>query len=291
MENDIPLPALRAFVAVGRQGSFTRAARSLGITQSAVSRHIATLESVVHQPLFIRRGPRIVHTPAGLQLYETVKDAMATLELAVQQMAQRHQRHDRIRVRTSMPSFAMTVIVPILDQFITEHGVQVDLITNLSTPQPGEEFDVLISRDLSLPDSESWELVREELICVGAPSLLARHTSRGQADWPMVASRSRPDLLGRWAVARNMTPDQLRISTTYDHLFFAIAGAIAGAGLLVVPRLLVLNHLRDGTLVPADSQVLASGAYYMAYIDPNTSHHDMARRFCRWLKTSLRKDI
>ncbi|WP_199265229.1 LysR family transcriptional regulator [Alcaligenes faecalis] len=291
MLENVPLVPLRVFVAVGRQGNFTRAAQSLGITQSAVSRHIATLEKVSKQALFIRRGPYIELTAAGLQLYDTVKDAMATLEMAIQQITHQQDQHERLRVRTSMPSFSMTVLVPMLGQFTAQHNRQIDLITNLSPPRPNEEFDVLISRDLSLPDSESWELIREELVCVAAPALIQQHSGQAWEHWPMVTARSRPDMLGLWALNQGIEPSRLLMSATYDHLFFAIAGAIAGSGFLVVPRLLVMDHLRDGVLREVGPGQVATGATYMAYVNAQSPQQSEARQFCRWLKSSLRKRI
>ncbi len=44
-KTNTPFTAIRAFVAIGRHGNFTRAAAALSITQSAVSRHVATLEA------------------------------------------------------------------------------------------------------------------------------------------------------------------------------------------------------------------------------------------------------
>jgi len=69
-------------------------------------------------------------------------------------------------VRTSMPSFAMTVVVPMLGTFMTQSLLQVDLITSLSPPLPQDEIDVLITRDLVMPNTESWKLLQEELVCV-----------------------------------------------------------------------------------------------------------------------------
>ena len=51
-----PLYALRAFEAAARHASFTRAAEELAITQSAVSRHIRTLEEHFDCRLFERCG-------------------------------------------------------------------------------------------------------------------------------------------------------------------------------------------------------------------------------------------
>ncbi|MFX5510213.1 hypothetical protein ABTD49_20285, partial [Acinetobacter baumannii] len=86
-------------------------------------------------------------TPSGLQLFEAVKDAMSTIEMTMQLLAQRGRKHDRLKVRTSMPSFAMTVVVPALGAYTAQHGVQIDLITSLAPPEPSDDFDVLITRD------------------------------------------------------------------------------------------------------------------------------------------------
>ena len=286
--SEVPLVALRAFVCVGRHGTFTRAAAALGVTQGAISRHIAALEALAGTRLFDRKGASIAFTPAGSQLYDAVKDAMSTIELTVQQLAQRGRVHDRLRVRTSMPSFAMTVVVPALGGYTVRHAVHIDLITSLSPPQPEDEFDVLITRDLSLPGTESWELAREELVCVGSAAMVAAHGTQAKHQWPMVAAKSRPDLIATWAIAKEFSPERLHVVATYDHLFLAVAAAIGGTGLLVVPRLLVLDQLRDGTLVLADDQKIASGASYLAYVNAQSGHVETARDFCRWLKTTLR---
>lgn len=285
---EMPLKALRAFVMVGRHGKFTRAASAMGITQGAVSRHIAVLEAFACTQLFARRGALVEMTPAGLQLFEAVKDAMSTIELTMQLLAQKGKRHDRLRVRTSMPSFAMTVVVPALGGFSAASGAQVDLITSLSPPLPSDDFDVLITRDLSLGGTESWELLREELVCVGSPPLVAAHRSAAKTHWPMVAARSRPEILASWALAMNLAPDRLHVVATYDHLFLAVTAAIGGTGFLVVPQLLVQDQLRDGTLQLADELTVSSGASYIAYLNALSSHTQLAQDFCRWLKALLR---
>ncbi|KCV45886.1 transcriptional regulator, LysR family [Bordetella bronchiseptica 345] len=283
-----PLVSLRAFVAVARHESFTQAAGTLGITQGAVSHHVATLETYADCRLFDRRGSTVALTPAGLQLYEAVKDAMSTIELTMQLLVQRGHRHDRLKVRTSMPSFAMTLVVPHLGTYSAAHGVQVDLITSLAPPQPQDEFDVLISRDLSLPGTESWELAREELICVGAPAVADAHREQSARHWPMVAARSRPDLIATWALVHDIAPDAINVVATYDHLFLAVTSAIGGTGFLVAPQLLVLDHLGTGTLVPSADPPIASGASYVAYVNAHSPHVQQARQFCRWLKNTLR---
>ena len=68
---------IRAFLALVSEGSFTRAARKLGVTQPAVSAQIASLEKTVGQALFLR-GAELRLTPAGRLTYKKIGDLPAT---------------------------------------------------------------------------------------------------------------------------------------------------------------------------------------------------------------------
>ena len=68
---------IRAFLTVVEEGSFTRAARRLGVTQPAVSAQIASLETAIGQSLF-ERGTTLSLTPSGelfLQYARRIQDA------------------------------------------------------------------------------------------------------------------------------------------------------------------------------------------------------------------------
>ncbi|WP_137995007.1 LysR family transcriptional regulator [Streptomyces vilmorinianum] len=71
---------LRTFVTVARLTSFSEAARELGYTQSAVSQHIAALESDLGQSLLGRRP--VVPTPAGERLLEHAGSLLLRLDAA-----------------------------------------------------------------------------------------------------------------------------------------------------------------------------------------------------------------
>jgi LysR family glycine cleavage system transcriptional activator len=286
---DVPLAALRAFVAAGRHKTFTRAAAALGVTQGVVSRHVATLERMGGARLFDRRGAQATLTPAGAQLYNAVHDAFAAIELASQQLTQRRRRGDRLSVRTSMPTLALTVLMPALPAFSERHGVQVDLVTSLTPVGPRDEFDVLITRDLDLSGAECWELATEELVCVAAPAQAKIWSERPAHRWPIISARSRPEILATWALAHGVAPEKLDVKVVDEHLYLAIARAISGAGILVVPRLLVLDHLVDRTLVCLPKAAVRSGARYLAFVNPHGANMQEATSFCRWLKAELGK--
>jgi DNA-binding transcriptional LysR family regulator len=66
---DVQLPHLETFSKAAESGSFTGAAKALGLTQAAVSQRIQTLEKTLGKSLFQRRGGRVLLTDAGQTLY------------------------------------------------------------------------------------------------------------------------------------------------------------------------------------------------------------------------------
>ena len=76
---DLPLNALRVFEVAMRQGSFTRAATELRVTQAAVSHQIARLEDLLGTVLFQRTPQGLVPTDEGRALYEGFAAELALL--------------------------------------------------------------------------------------------------------------------------------------------------------------------------------------------------------------------
>lgn len=73
---------LRAFVAVAREQSFTQAAVTLHLSQSAVSQQVAALERDVDAVLFVRSGRRVSLTREGAALLERATGLLADMEAA-----------------------------------------------------------------------------------------------------------------------------------------------------------------------------------------------------------------
>ncbi len=69
---NVSLPQLKAFAAVARQKSFTRAAAELGLTQSAISRSVRELEEEIDQRLFDRTTRQVELTDAGEHLSQRI---------------------------------------------------------------------------------------------------------------------------------------------------------------------------------------------------------------------------
>ena len=283
----MPFRSVRAFVEVARLLSFSRAAEALGMTQSGVSHHVGTLERYLGQRLFERSGASIVLTDTGRQYFDTVHEAFSTIELSTRQIARRPDA-GRLVVRTSLPTFAMTVLIPVLPEFSPEPAISVDLVTSLSAPAGGDEFDVLLTRDLELGDETHWKLADETLVCVAAPSLHSRFERCDVSEWPFIAARSRPDVLSAWANAQGIDASVVRVTATFEHYFLALSAVLSGIGFLVVPRILVHELRCRGLLAQAAFPAVRGPACYTAWVNPRSRRLDAASAFCRWLKARLR---
>ena len=78
---------LAAFVAVAREGGFSRAARALGRTQSSLSQAVALLEHDLAEALFVRDGRSTHLTDAGRVLLAHAERAFAELDAARAELA------------------------------------------------------------------------------------------------------------------------------------------------------------------------------------------------------------
>lgn len=84
-----PLPHLETFALAAEAGSFTAAARELGLTQAAVSQRIAALERELGVPLFTRQSGRVQLTPCGLRLHELAREVLALHDRAREEITGR----------------------------------------------------------------------------------------------------------------------------------------------------------------------------------------------------------
>src|SRR5438270_4565612 len=87
MAPDFSPTGLRILREVAQAGSFSAAAQSLGYTQSAVSRQVATLESAAGRALFERGRGGVTLTPAGARLLQTAVSVLDELDAARRELA------------------------------------------------------------------------------------------------------------------------------------------------------------------------------------------------------------
>ena len=85
---DIDLNLLRLFDAIYRCSSVSRAAEQLDLTQPAASQGLTRLRLLLHDPLFVRASRGVAPTPKAQRLADAVRNALATLEQALNESAE-----------------------------------------------------------------------------------------------------------------------------------------------------------------------------------------------------------
>jgi DNA-binding transcriptional LysR family regulator len=123
------LQAMTAFVRVVETGSFSGAARQLGVGQPAVSKTIAQLEERLQVRLLVRSTHALAPTDAGLRFYERARHAIQEVEEAeLEARGAGAGLSGRLRV-SAATTFARLMIVPRLPEFLARHpSLDVDVI-------------------------------------------------------------------------------------------------------------------------------------------------------------------
>ncbi|SPP98049.1 LysR family transcriptional regulator [Bradyrhizobium vignae] len=290
--DDVPLNAIRVFVTIAREGSVTRAARTLGTTQSSVSRYLSVLQDYFGTDLVERKGRRSELTEFGRLFVNTVAEPLDTVCFTAKRMRRRNRADaNRIVVRTSLSTFAYSFLIPNLQAFSAEMGgVIVDVISSLSPPTSSDDFDILITRDLSVIEpADDWEIYNETLVCVGSPNHVAGKTLSIVRSMPVLNITSRPDVLPTWLRAMNLATKDIKSGARYDHNYLALPAVITGKCLLVAPEIIVSDLVRGGILNVIPGSRTPSGMQYRAYAVDRSENPEIARAFCRWVARLCKK--
>ena len=164
----LPLNALRAFDAVGTQLSFTGGAQALHVSQSALSRHVISLEELLGKKLLERRPQHLVLTPEGAALLPVVQKAFDRLEQTLNTIKDGEKAGRTLRVHMP-PSLLNQMALPMLQDFRREFpDVQIDVSSSHVTGLPHHELDVAVVYDRPNVDDRVTDLlwmVRTTPVC------------------------------------------------------------------------------------------------------------------------------
>ncbi|RJE77184.1 LysR family transcriptional regulator [Pseudoalteromonas sp. MSK9-3] len=170
--------AIKSFVEVTKQNSFTEAAKQLQIGRLQVSRHVQELESWLHQRLLHRTTRQVSLTPAGqtaLRYFERIMDEFNALQSQAQ--AQSTQLYGELRIASPI-GFANQSLLPIVEGFTHEHPeVSINILaSDKMTDLVADRVDIAL-RFTELPDEN---LIARKLLQLGAllcasPRYLEKH--------------------------------------------------------------------------------------------------------------------
>ena len=155
----LPLNALRAFEAVGKHLSFTGGAAALSVSQSALSRHVSALESLLGKQLFEREAGRLSLTPAGEELLAVVSKSLERIEQTMNSIRDDSVPGRAMRLHVP-PSLLQQIFMPMLSQFRRDHPeVRIDLSSANVTGLPPTDLDMAIVYDRPNVDDRITDLL------------------------------------------------------------------------------------------------------------------------------------
>lgn len=251
----------RSFMAVYQVGTVTGAAAERGLTQPAVTQHVAALEAVVGATLFTRTARRMVPTERGKALYTQVVGALETLDRASRNFTGGEQPTlPEIRLGTpreylSVVALACLVQTPL--RFTTHFGGARTLLAAL---REGELDLVIATERLNMREVEYRKLTEETFVLLcGAECVppLTQPTTTAERialeQWalgqPWVSyGRDLPIIRRFWRQCFGTRPSIEPQLVVPDLTVLAEAVALA-AGLSVLPTYLCASLLATGRLV------------------------------------------
>lgn len=252
------LNRVSAFVRVVQDGSFTGAARVLGLPKSSVSRSVAQLEQDLGVRLLHRTTRKIALTDAGSAFFERVSRALGDIDEATS-AASDMQAALRGTVRVTAPvDFAAAMLAPIVARFVREHPtIQVELsLTGRVVDLVTEGFDLavragplrdssLVVRRVGVLESGLYATARY-LERSGTPKMVEDLAAHACVLFRAAVGSQEVTLTGPRGEARAVT---LRGPIACDDLSFAKRAVLAHGGVGLLPRFLCAKEEGTGRLV------------------------------------------
>ncbi|WP_018150814.1 LysR substrate-binding domain-containing protein [Leeia oryzae] len=251
------LTALVEFEAAARLSSFTKAGHELGVTQSAVSRQIKTLEEQLGVDLFHRKYRSIQLTEAGKELNKVVTSALQKIAGFFDKLALEPDEGEVVLGTTA--AFSHFHLLPRLSQLKNEHPeINLRLATQMFTSELHPDDVNLFVRygDGVWPDGKSFFLFDEEVFPVCSPSWLNNHphiTSLEQLSKSALIEydSTLEGWLGwhQWFELNHFQAPKLRYSLRCSLYTDAIQAALHGQGVVLGWGRLLEDFLSTGKLV------------------------------------------
>ncbi|MBM2767810.1 LysR family transcriptional regulator [Burkholderia anthina] len=251
---------LLAFIAVARERSFTRAAARLGVSQSALSHTIRSLETRLGVRLLTRTTRSVSPTEAGERLLLNLAPRFDEIEAELSALAElRDKPAGTVRINAT-DYVIRTLLWPKLSPMLRDYrDLKVEFVTDYGLSDiVAERFDI----GVRLGDQVAKDMIAVrispdlKMAIVGAPAYFAQR-ERPTTPQDLVAHDCinlrlpTHGALYAWELARGDDTLQVRVDgqVTFNGTYEMLDAALAGYGLAYVPAELAAPHVDAGRLV------------------------------------------
>ncbi|MBE1285198.1 MAG: LysR family transcriptional regulator [Rhodobacteraceae bacterium] len=297
---NLPFTALRAYEAVVRLSSFSAAADELGVSQSAVSQHVRTLEDWLGLKLLIRGARKSEPTQDGARLAQAISEGLGRVSDLCDELRNR-KRNENTIVISCLPGFAFIWLFPRLVRFDLAHpDLAISIATDAGqTSLAASGADIAIRYGTTEPaPGRSQHLMGERVFPVCSPDLragprplqqvsdLAHHTLLQDDHAQFGANSPTWEFWARDCGLHLPTPERTR---RFGQSNMVVQAAIDGMGVGLGREPLVVDALADGRLIRPFPEVATSHLnYWLEYQDGTESSRKIAE-FLSWIHEEARK--
>lgn len=255
------------------------------MSQSAVSKRIATLEDWLGTLLFERVRQRIVLTEAGEHYLSRVREALEIMEEATMETLAFRPGGVTLNIAT-LPSFGNHWLLPRIAAFSARHP---DISMNVSSrhwpfDMVQENIDAAIFYAVSpWPGGPSDRLFGEDMIPVCSPGLIGQEDSAALELVPLLHHRARPRDWQHWLEEGGHNSSNAFRGSRFETFDMVIRGACHGMGVGLVPSFMAQENVRSGVLgYPFARSMRNPGSYFLVH--PEKKHHAPAlAAFRKWV--------
>ncbi|CUH59802.1 LysR family transcriptional regulator [Thalassobacter stenotrophicus] len=277
------LPALRAFDAAVRTGSYSEAARTLNVTHAAIAQHVRALEKHFGQTLMTRAGQGMAPTPEGALLATHLTEGFGTIAAGCARLS------DITAMRPFTLSctlaFAENWLMPRVSDFWAKHpDIELAILPNNALVNFKTDLVDCAVRygHGAWPGLTAMPLLTGEFIVVAAPQLAPAQPVGNMAELGDVVWVTN-DIPGEHHVlVRDFgfhAPDiRMRTFATNG---LVLAAVRSGLGFSIQSRSLIGRDLADGTLVEVFAKPTEGLGYWIVH--PEGAETQRLRLFKRWL--------
>jgi LysR family transcriptional activator of dmlA len=260
---DTVLPSdLSFFSTLAVSGSLSAAARELGLTAAAVSKHLTQMESRAGVPLVNRTTRRMMLTPEGELYLEHARRILDEISELSELLGSAKKRPEGLLRVNATLGFGRSHVAPAISRFVEAYpqvSVQLQL-SAMPPPLTDDVFDVCI-RFGELPDTRvvARRLAANRRLLCAAPSYIARRgmpvTPHDLAKHNCIGIRQGDEAYGVWrlttgnAAVRKTETVKIRGSLTTNDGEIAVKWALDGHGILMRAEWDIKQYLQEGKLV------------------------------------------
>jgi DNA-binding transcriptional LysR family regulator len=254
------LNLLESFIQSAETGSFSAAARRLGLTPAAISKNVARLEEHLGLRLFQRSTRRLTLTMGGEQFLQQVSDPFSTLRDAFASAAQEDGKPAGV-LRVSMGvAFGREYLVPLLVEFLARYPAIVPdwHFENRTVDLIAGGFDAAIGGGIELTEGlVARELARTYVVVAASPAYMKgrtapRHPSELAAFDGIVRRSASTGRLRQWNLRNQIGEEALAEMHTrviLDDPEAMAHAAMSGLGVALLPMPHAAPWLESGALV------------------------------------------